>query len=283
MPLVIGVHPNNLHLRLAARWPGAFEGLDATFASYDEGRETGRLVAEGRIDVGGTGSTPPILDHARGLDVLYLAASAPRPANGAVLVRAAGGPEGVVDLAGRRVALLDGSFHTFLLARVLEGGGLGLRDIERVELGPDAARAALAAGDVDAWVAMAPLLGMATASGEARVLATARDVIPNRSVFWTLARRGIDPATAAAFVERLAAFGTRIAAEPDRAADVLAGPGADAGTRAAWLRTVVERDWRIAPAGPEVLAEQRAEAETLHRHGDLTTVPVPRSLHGAPV
>jgi hypothetical protein len=153
MPLVIGVHSNNLHLRLAARWPGAFDGLDATFVTYDEGRDTGRLIAERRIDVGGTGSTPPILDQAQGLDVLYLAASAPRPANGAVLVRAKGGADGVADLAGCRVALLDGSFHTFLLARVLERAGLGLRDVVRVELGPDAARAALADGAVDAWVA----------------------------------------------------------------------------------------------------------------------------------
>lgn len=66
--LRIGVHPNNLHLQLAAltwplRWPETLltpDGLPAVqFVAYGEGRDTGRLIADDVIDVGGTGSTPP--------------------------------------------------------------------------------------------------------------------------------------------------------------------------------------------------------------------------------
>jgi len=159
MPLRIGAHPSNLHLTLAQHWPGAFSALDAQFVSYAEGRDTGRQLAEDQIDVGGTGSTPPILSQVAGLDVLYVAASAPRPANGGILVAKRSSINSVKDLAGKKIALLDGSFHTYLLARVLEDEGLSLKDVVRVERAPVPSRDALIAGKVDAWVAMAPLLG----------------------------------------------------------------------------------------------------------------------------
>lgn len=83
----IGVHPNNLHLRLARLWPGAFKQFDPEFVTYREGRDTAALLEKGDIHFGGTGSTPPIEADARGLSAIYIAASAPRPANGAILVR----------------------------------------------------------------------------------------------------------------------------------------------------------------------------------------------------
>jgi ABC-type nitrate/sulfonate/bicarbonate transport system substrate-binding protein len=274
--LRIGVHPNNLHLVLASRWPGAF-GVHATFVAHDEGRDTGRLIADGVVDVGGTGSTPPILEQVRGLDVRYVAASAPRPANGALMVRADGRERRVRDLVGRRVALIDGSFHTYLLARLLEEDGLRLGDVARVEAGPEEGRRALAEGRVDGWIAMAPLLDEAKASGEARVLAACGDVIPNRSVFWTIGSR-IAPSTAAAVAAALARVGAAAAADPERAADLLAGPDAAPAMRAGWLRTVLDRDWRVEPAGPVLFAEQHREAQVLHRHGVIDAVPFPLGL-----
>lgn len=273
MPLRVGVHPNNLHLFLAARWEaeegGAFAGLEPEFVPYPEGRDSALLLLEGRIDLCGTGSTPPILAQAAGLDVLYLAASATRPANGALLVRPDGSVPDLAALAGRRVALLDGSFHTYLLARALEGVGLGLKDVTRVELAPGASLRALEAGEVDAWVAMAPLLDPALASGRAALLAPCGETIPNRSVFWTLRRRGLSPARMDGALAALIRLGEAIAARPEEAARHLADAGASAADLAAWRKAVAGRDWTIHPAGPAIIAEQQAEADTLHRHGDL--------------
>ena len=70
---------------------------------------------------------------------------------------------------GEDGTLLDGSFHTYLLARVLETAGLSLRDVTRVELAPAASLHALEAGRVDAWVAMAPLLDGSLSAGLERV------------------------------------------------------------------------------------------------------------------
>jgi sulfonate transport system substrate-binding protein len=269
MPLRIGVHPNNLHLLLAQHGQDAFAALNAEFVAYSEGRDTGRLLAEGRIDVGGTGSTPPILSQAAGLDVVYVAASAPRPANGAILIGRNSSIERVTELRGRRIALLDGSFHTYLLARVLEDQGLTLQDVWRVELAPTSSRDALAIGSVDAWIAMAPLLDQVISDGTARVLVRCGATIPNRSVFWTLQSRGLRPSAIGAFVTGLIEVGHGISADPHRAANILADLKIGDADVAAWRKAVAARDWAIAPANGAILAEQQDEADTLLRHGDM--------------
>ncbi len=269
MPLQIGVHPSNLHLTLAQHWPGAFATLDAQFVTYTEGRDTGRLLAEGLIDVGGTGSTPPIISQVAGLDVLYVAASAPRPANGAILVAKNSAIRTVKELAGKKIALLDGSFHTYLLARVLEAEGLSLKDVERVERAPVPSRDALIAGKVDGWIAMAPHLDQAVADGGARVLVPCGSTIPNRSVFWTLARRKLAPETIDGFVTELGRIGAAITAEPDRAARILADLKLGGVDMAAWRKAITTRDWSIVPADKAIIAEQQDEADTLFRHGDI--------------
>ncbi len=269
MPLRIGVHPNNLHLFLAQDWPGAFDGLDAEMVPYAEGRNSARMLAEDRIDVCGTGSTPPILAQAAGLPVEYLAASARRPANGGLLAAPSSAIRSIADLKGARVALLDGSFHTYLLARELERAGLSLADVQRIELSPGASLRALEANEVEAWVAMAPLLDQSLAAGRTRLLARCGDTIPNRSVFWTTRARALPPAVLDGFVAALIQFGEMIKAQPLEAAKRLAEAGADTAGIAAWRDVVSSRDWSIMPAGAQVGAEQQAEADTLLRHNDL--------------
>ncbi len=265
----IGTHPMNLHLALARGWPEVFEGQDLQFIPYPEGRDTGALIAAGEIDLGGTGSTPPLISQAAGLPVVYIAASTPRPANGALLVAPGSAITSIADLKGRRVALIDGSFHTYLLARSLEQAGMHLGDVTRVELSPAASREALIRGEVDVWIAMAPQIDAAIATQEARLLALCGATIPNRSVFWTLADTGQSDAKIRDFVRGLIRLGTQIAASPDRAAQILAGPEAKPAALAQWRRVIAGRDWSVTPADAALIAEQQAEADTLTRHGDF--------------
>ncbi len=281
MTLRIGVHPNNLHLTLARHWPNAFAGLDAEFVPYGEGRDTGRLLKLGDIDLGGTGSTPPIAAQVSGLDVEYVAASAPRPANGAVVVAKRSPITSIRDLAGRRIALLDGSFHTYLLAKVLETEGLLLKDVTRVELAPSPSAKALAQGEVDAWIAMAPHLDLARASGSAQVLAPCGSTIPNRSLFWTLQRRMLMPAVVTGFVTELARIGREITAAPERAAQILVDAKVGGVDFETWRRALATRDWTIVAADAALLAEQQAEADTLSRHGDIPRIEMTASSSAA--
>jgi ABC-type phosphate/phosphonate transport system substrate-binding protein len=275
MTLRIGVHPNNLHLLLAQHWPGAFRGLDVKFVPYPEGRDTGRLISENAFDIGGTGSTPPIISQVAGINVRYVAASVPRPANGAILIRKGSSIKQVSDLSGRKIALLDGSFHTYLLARVLEGEAKRLKDVSRVELSPEPSRVALAAGDVDAWIAMAPHLAEALASGEFEQLVACGATIPNRSVFWTISERGLSASSVRAATAGLIDLGQQIGNNLDTAARILSDLKIGGAGFATWRQAVAGRDWHIVAASSEILAEQRDEADTLYRHGELKSSIMP--------
>jgi sulfonate transport system substrate-binding protein len=264
----IGYHPNNLHLRLASLWPGAFSAVHPEFVAYPEGRDTADKLASGEFDIGGTGSTPPILAAAAGLSVTYAAASAPRPANGAILVSKASEIESLADLKGKAVALVDGSFLTYFLAKSLEDAGLGLTDVSRLDILPTPSRDALRAGSVAAWVAMAPHLEQSLAGGEFRVLAHCGTLIPNRSLFWTINDRGLSAAAIEDFAAELHRFGAEITADPERASALLSTAG-DESERRAWTRVVSERNWQTIGADGALLKEQQAEADTLFRHGDI--------------
>ncbi|MBV9632403.1 MAG: ABC transporter substrate-binding protein [Xanthobacteraceae bacterium] len=270
----IGVHPNNLHLTLAQHWPKAFADVDAEFVPYGEGRDTGPLLKRGQIDLGGTGSTPPLAAQVGGLDVQYIAASAPRPANGAILVAKGSSIRTIRDLRGCRIALLDGSFHTYLLAKVLEADGLLLKDVTRVELAPLPSAKALAQGEVGAWIAMAPHLDQALAAGTAEMLAPCGSTIPNRSLFWTLRRRALTPAVVGAFVTELARIGREITAAPERAARILVDAKLGGVDFETWRRALASRDWTIVAADASLIAEQQAEADTLYRHGDMPRIEI---------
>ncbi|CAN7705076.1 ABC transporter substrate-binding protein [Rhizobium rhizogenes] len=270
MALRIGFHPNNLHLSLASRWPGAFADLDPEFVSYEEGRDTAAKLAAGYFDIGGTGSTPPILAAASGLSVIYVAGSSPRPANGAILVNRQSEIESLTDLKGRSVALVDGSFLTYFLARSLEDVGFELPDVRRHDLLPVPSRDAVRSGTIDAWVAMAPHLEQSLSSGEFRVLAHCGATIPNRSTFWTIRERELSADVITGFANELARIGSEITSDPEKAAALLSENGTEI-ERRAWTRVVNERDWRVVPAGDVILREQQAEADTLFRHKDLAT------------
>lgn len=268
MAFRIGHHPNNLHLHLASLWPGAFAAMNPEFISYQEGRETAEKLVRGEFDIGGTGSTPPILAAASGLSVSYVAASAPRPANGAILVTKTSDIESVIDLKGGVVALVDGSFLTYFLAKQLGEAGLTLGDVQRRDMPPVSSRDALKDGTVKAWVAMAPHLEQALLSGEFRVLAHCGDLIPNRSLFWTIRERRLSKATAIDFAGELKRLGKEIAADPEKAASLLSKDG-DETERRAWTRIVSSRNWQVSATDAMLLREQQAEANTLFEHGDL--------------
>ncbi len=268
MVLRIGHHPNNLHLRLASLWPGAFASFKPEFVSYVEGRETARRLQDGEFDIGGTGSTPPILAAASGLSVAYAGASAPRPTNGAILVAKTSNVENIADLKGKPVALVDGSFLTYFLAKRLEEVGLKLTDVERRDIAPLPSREALLNGTVAAWVAMAPHLEQSLVSGEFDVLTHCGDLIPNRSTFWTIRDRGLSRETLDAFAGELQRLGQQIAADPEKAAALLSADGNET-ERRAWTRIVSERNWNVIAADERLLGEQQTEADTLFAHGDL--------------
>lgn len=266
--LRVGVHANNLHLRLA-RLLAEREGDQRwAFVDYADGRATGELLAGGEIELGGTGSTPPLTAQDLGLEVVYLAASQPRPANGAILRRKDEAEVALAGLKGCRIALVEGSFHTYLLAHLAERAGLGLADFNRIDLSPVASARALRQGEVAAWIAMDPHLPVELDRGGLVAMADTRGVIPNRSLFWThrpvLDRR---PNQIAAFHKHIARIARFVEDHAEAAARQLSASG-DV-DEAQWLAVLRSRDWRTSAIDAAVLAEQEQEAACLVRHGIL--------------
>jgi sulfonate transport system substrate-binding protein len=257
----IGVHPNNPALFFLSH----LDLIDAQWHRYSGGTTTGALLVDGTIDVGGTGATPPISDQASGKDIVYLAASDPRPAHGTLLVAPDGDVKRVADLRGRKVALGIGSWQTLLLATALDRAGVGFDEVIAVPSGPDALER-LRAGELGAWIGQGPQHVEATRSGAAVELVPASDLIANPSVWFT--RRDVAETRAdelATVVGGLEQAGAWVQANLRDAAELYARE--EGGSVDAWEAFLAAIPWKVNPIDEAFVAEQQRGADLLARVG----------------
>ncbi|MEU8919920.1 ABC transporter substrate-binding protein [Kitasatospora sp. NPDC048545] len=273
MTVTLGVHASNPSLYYLARLPYLDEelaplGETGAFYHYADGTRTGALLADGTIDFGGTGSTPPITAQAAGHALVYAAVSAPRPDHGALLVSAAGPVRTVADLKGGTVVLGVGSWQTHLLAKALNGQGLtygGDVTAVRPAAGEDQARR-LREGEIAGWIAQGAELAAARRSGDLRELIRTGDVITDRSVFFTRREFATGrPAVVAAITGALRRADAWAAAHPAEAAAIAAGELG--GTVADWRTALAALPWRLEPATAGFVAEQQEAADIFRTVG----------------
>ncbi|GAA1581646.1 ABC transporter substrate-binding protein [Actinoplanes couchii] len=258
MTITIGVHVSNPSLYHLARLPfTASIGEEVRFHHFKDGTTTAGLLADGTIDISGTGSTPPLSGQAAGHDIVYAAVSAPRPDHGALLVAADSPIRSVADLRGRTVRLAIGSWHTHLVAKALHQAGLSYADITAVR-----------EGEADAWVAQEAGLAAALRRGGVRKLIETGDVITDRSVFF--ARRDFAenrPEALAAVVGALQQADTWVAGHLDEAAKHAAAELG--GEEQDWRTALAGLPWKLQPVTDEVIAEQQEAADILAAGGFL--------------
>ncbi|MFB7909318.1 ABC transporter substrate-binding protein [Kitasatospora sp. NPDC001309] len=273
MTVTLGVHASNPTLYYLARLPYLDEelaplGESGAFHHYTDGTRTGELLADGTIDFGGTGSTPPITAQAAGHDLVYAVVSAPRPDHGALLVLDGGPVRTVADLKGGTVVLGVGSWQTHLLAKALDAHGLSYgEDVTpaRPVAGEDQARR-LREGEIAGWIAQGAELAAARRSGEFRALVRTGDVITDRSVFFTRRDFATDrPEVVAAITTALRRADAWAAAHPAEAAAIAARELG--GTVADWRAALVALPWQLEPATDAFVAEQQEAADIFHRVG----------------
>ncbi|GAA1948231.1 ABC transporter substrate-binding protein [Kitasatospora viridis] len=271
MTITLGIHRSNPSLYFLSRLDYLDEelakiGEQGRFHHYTDGTRTGELLAQGVIDLGGTGSTPPVTAQAAGHDLVYTAVSAPRPEHGALLVRADGPVRRIADLKGTTVVLAVGSWQTHLLAKALHAAGLSYRDSITAERpsGDEAER--LRSGAIAGWVAQGAELEAVRHTGEFRVLVPTGEVISDRSVFF--ARREFAagrPEAVAAVTAALARADHWVAEHLDEAAALAA---ADQGGELADHRAALAAlPWRLEPVTEEFIAEQQEAADIFHQAG----------------
>ncbi|MFJ8043676.1 ABC transporter substrate-binding protein [Kitasatospora sp. NPDC096147] len=274
MTVNIGVHdanPSLYHLSRLGLLEAALAPLGETVAWHRiGGLDTAAALADGTIDFGGTGSTPPLSAQAAGYDLVYAAVSAPRPGHGALLVTADSPVRTVAELRGRTVALAIGSWQTHFTAKALAAAGLGY-GTDITALRSDAGSYQdLLGGRIDAWVAQGAELAAARRAGTVRTLAEAGDVITDRSVFFT--RRDFAatrPELVEAIVTALAEADAWAAAHLDEAAAIAAAD--QGGSAADWREALAVLPWTLEPVSAAFLAEQQEAADILAAAGFLPT------------
>ncbi|WP_329620280.1 ABC transporter substrate-binding protein [Streptomyces sp. NBC_01255] len=271
MTVTIGVHRSNPSLYHLSRLGYAEQELAAlgetvTWHPYTDGVRTGAFLADGTIDFGGTGSTPPVTAQAAGHDIVYTAVSAPRPDHGALLVPDDSPVRTVADLKGGTVHLAVGSWQTHLVAKALDDAGLSYAtDITPVR-GDSASEAKLRSGEITAWVAQGAELAAARRAGGLRTLVRTGEVITDRSVFF--ARRDLAeqrPELVEALTRALRRADDWAAAHPREAAEIAAAD--QGGTADDWETALRALPWTIEPVTEEFIAEQQQAADIFHRTG----------------
>lgn len=273
MTVHLGVHDANPSLYHLSRL-GILEellaplGEDAVWHRIG-GLATAGALAEGTIDFGGTGSTPPLSAQAAGHDLVYAAVSAPRPGHGALLVRAESTVRTVADLKGGRAELAVGSWQTHFTAKALAAAGLTYDGDVTAARSDAGSYGRLLDGTTDAWVAQGAELAAARRAGTVRTLAEAGEVITDRSVFFTR-REFADrrPDLVAVVVEALRRADAWAADHLDEAAALAAGD--QGGTAADWREALAVLPWRLEPVSDAFLAEQQEAADILAGAGFLS-------------
>ncbi len=244
----------------------AAQGYHLSWREFQAGPQLLEALNAGSIDVGYTGSPPPIFAQAAGIDLVYLGAEPASEAVEAILVPDASPIHEVAGLKGRKVAVQKGSSANFLLVAALEKAGLGFKDIQPVYLPPADARAAFASGSVDAWVVWDPYLAAIQQSQPVRVLADYKGLLHANS-FYEGSRRFADahPAAIRLLLAELAKAGAWANAHKPEVSRILA---AQIGLPEAVIATWQARTRYGATAlTPEIIAVQQQTADIFHAQG----------------
>jgi len=152
----------------------AEEGITPEFTTIDTGARAIPALATGQLDVTGGGFSPSYVNAAlRGVGMKIVAGisrNEPDGNSGFTVMRKdlidSGAVRDWADLKGRTVAVPGrGSVNDYSVARGLEQGGLGIGDVEVVELSYPDAIPALANGNVDAAYLTEPFATLAADRG----------------------------------------------------------------------------------------------------------------------
>lgn len=146
-------------------------GATVKWSTFAAGPPINEAFAAGQQDIGFMGDTPALIARAAGQDTRVIALSATGPKALAVVVPTDSPIASAKDLKGKKVAVVKGSYAHHLLVLVLQTAGLGVSDIELINLPHADIATALANGEIDAGCVWEPLVTRLTDGGPARVLA----------------------------------------------------------------------------------------------------------------
>lgn len=155
-------------------------GYQVVFKEFQDGAALMTALKSGNINYARLGDTPPVVNQANGLDLVYIGAGASKEYGTGVLVKKNSGINSLADLKGKRIAYAKGTAAQFAIIQTLAKAGLSLNDVKLVNMDQGAASVAFAKGSVDAWVTWDPYTATAQVQQNAKLLTNAKGLAKNR-------------------------------------------------------------------------------------------------------
>ncbi|QDD90280.1 aliphatic sulfonate ABC transporter substrate-binding protein [Pseudomonas oryzihabitans] len=242
------------------------QGYQVTWREFQAGPQLLEALNAGSVDVGYTGSPPPIFAQAAGVDLVYLGAEPASESVEAIVVPNGSAIRAVSELKGKKVAVQKGSSANFLLVAALNKAGLTLKDIQPVYLAPADARAAFANGSVDAWAIWDPYLAAIQQGQSVRVLADYKGLL-RANAFYEGSRRFADahPQAIHLLLAELAKAGAWANTHKPEVSRILAEQiGLPEPVIATWQ---ARTRYGVTPLTPEIIATQQKVADVFHDQG----------------
>lgn len=143
-------------------------GMTIEVIPFESPTECKNAVVTKSVDFGTFGIAAGILGAAAREPVVIVGSACNRGM--AVVVKKDSDIQKLVDLKGKRVAIWPGSTQEVFILERLRMEGLSIRDVQSVRVSFSEMHAALARGDVDAYVGAEPGPGVSIAAGIGRVL-----------------------------------------------------------------------------------------------------------------
>jgi sulfonate transport system substrate-binding protein len=136
------------------------------WADFTSGTPILEAEASGHVDIGGVGNAPVVFSAAGEAKVAIVGARSQGPNASALVVPAHSPITNIKQLAGKSIAVAEGSAGEYHLLTVLEKAGLKPSQVTLDSLQPSQALAALQAGQVDAWDTWSPYVEQAVSKGD---------------------------------------------------------------------------------------------------------------------
>lgn len=152
------------------------QGVGVNWHEINSGARQARAMASGDLDIGGVMNTTSIQMAQGEGNPVQIAAGVSRPTGLFAIVGQKNGPASIKELKGKKIAGPKGTVLHQLLAAALAREGMGMDDVEFIQMDPPKAFSALESGQVDAALLAAGLMLKAEEAGQ-KVLATAEGLV----------------------------------------------------------------------------------------------------------
>lgn len=229
--------------------------------NFPAAQPLGEALNAGAVDVGGLGDAPLVFALAAGARVRAVAATRSNPQDLAIVVGEHSPLHDAASLKGKRITTTRGSIGHYLALAALKKAGIAPNEVNFVFLAPADAKAALAAGSVDAWSVWDPYTALAEARDHDRLIANGVGLSEGLSYQVATERAIADKRVQLADFLRRVAIGQRWAlSHPD---EVAAMQSRVTGLPTDVLKTVYQRG-QVHPVAIDdsVVAAQQRTADT---------------------